>query len=151
MRPWLDRLAAFVSRALSSVWTALVAFLVAAAWIVAASRGDLFRTWEGPHAWESVLIVVTSLVTFVMVFFIQSSQERHTRAIQLKLDELLRAVEGARDQHLVGVEQKGSAELRQAEEHLTNEPHPSAGNRGLAAAVPDAPSRDAAEEGRPAT
>jgi low affinity Fe/Cu permease len=129
MRRGLDRLAARVSQVLSSVWAALAAVLLAAAWIVAAFGGGLAGTWEFPHAWESVLIVVTAVVTFVMVFFIQSAQERHTRAIQLKLDELLRAVEGARDRRLVGVEHKGSEEVDQAEAQLTNEPHPSAEDR----------------------
>src|SRR5688500_6712905 len=124
MRPSLERLVARASQALSSVWTALAAVLLVSAWIVEAFRSGLFGTWEPPHAWESLLIVVTALVTFVMLFFLQSAQERHTRAIQLKLDELLRAVEGARDHHPVGVEDKGSAEMEQAEERLTNEPHP---------------------------
>jgi low affinity Fe/Cu permease len=129
MRRGLDRLAARVSQAFSSVWAALAAVLLAAAWIVAAFGGGLAGTWHFPEAWESVLVVVTHLVTFVMLFLIQSAQERHTRAIQLKLDELLRAVEGARDNRLVGVEEKGSEELDRTGEQLTNEPHPAAEDR----------------------
>jgi low affinity Fe/Cu permease len=129
MRRGLDRLVTRVSQAFSSVWAALAAVLLAAAWVAAAFGGGFAGTWHFPHAWESVLIVVTALVTFVMVFFIQSAQERHTRAIQLKLDELLRAVEGARDHRLVGVEQKGSEELDRAEQQLADEPHPAAEER----------------------
>jgi low affinity Fe/Cu permease len=128
MRRGLDRLAERVSQALSSIWAALGAVLLAGVWIVSAFGGGFAGTWQFPHAWESVLIVVTAVVTFVMVFFIQSAQERHNRAIQLKLDELLRAVEGARDHRLVGVERKGSEELHRAGVQLTNEPHPSAEN-----------------------
>ena len=129
MRRGLDRVAAGVSQAFSSVWAALVAVLLAGAWIGAAFGGGLAGTWHFPGAWESVLVVVAHLVTFVMLFFIQSAQERHTRAIQLKLDELLRAVEGARDNRLVGVEQKSSEEMDLAGEQLADEPHPAAENR----------------------
>jgi low affinity Fe/Cu permease len=129
MRRGLDRLVAQISEAFSSVWAALAAALLAASWVVAAFGGGLARAWHFPEAWESVLVVVTHLVTFVMLFLIQSAQERNTRAIQLKLDELLRAVEGARDNRLVGVEQKSSEELDQAGEQLTNEPHPAAEGR----------------------
>src|SRR5687768_5603044 len=126
MRSWLEQLASSISRATSSVWAALVAVVLGVAWLAVALSSDLLSTWEFPHAWESVLVVVTALVTFVMVFLLQSAQERHTRAIQLKLDELLRAVEGARDHRLVGVEQKGSEELDRTGEQMTNEPHPAA-------------------------
>jgi low affinity Fe/Cu permease len=57
-----------------------------------------------------------------MVFFLQSTQERNTRAIQLKLDELLRAVEGARDHHLVGLEEKGPEAQDEVEARLEREP-----------------------------
>lgn len=124
MRSWLDRVATSVQRASSSVWAALTAVLLAGAWLAVAFSTDLVSSWEFPRAWESVLLVVTALVTFVMVFFLQSAQERHTRAIQLKLDELLRAVEGARDHHLVGLEQKGSDDMDRAEEKLIAEPRP---------------------------
>ena len=129
MRRGLDRLAARVSQLFSSVWAALVAVLLAAVWTAAAFGGGLAGTWHFPNAWESVLVVVAHLVTFVMLFFIQSTQERNTRAIQLKLDELLRAVEGARDSRLVGVEEKSSDELDRTGQQLTDEPHPTAEDR----------------------
>ena len=54
----------------------------------------------------------TTIVTFLMVFLIQNTQNRDTRAIQLKLDELIRAVEGARNQ-LVDLEDMTDEELDQ--------------------------------------
>jgi low affinity Fe/Cu permease len=121
MRLWFSHVVTLVSPGLSSVWAALAAVVLALAWIAAALAGGFTRTWEFPHAWESVLVVVTALATFVMVFFLQSAQERNTRAIQLKLDELLRAVEGARHGHLAGLEQKGDDEIEEVEERLERE------------------------------
>src|SRR5436190_19299857 len=46
--------------------------------------------------WQLIINTFTSLVTFLMVFLIQNAQNRDTKALQLKLNELLRAVEGAR-------------------------------------------------------
>ena len=59
----------------------------------------------------------TSVVTFLMVFLIQAMQNRDTRAIHLKLDELLRAVKAART-HLVSLEQMTDDELDQLQEEF---------------------------------
>jgi low affinity Fe/Cu permease len=55
--------------------------------------GPLFRFSD---AWQLVANTVTNVVTFLMVFVIQSSQNRDTKETQLKLDELLRAIATAR-------------------------------------------------------
>jgi low affinity Fe/Cu permease len=69
----------------------------------------------GPHfhysdTWQLVINTGTSIVTFLIVFLIQHTQNRDSMAIQLKLDELLRAVEGART-GLVDLEKRSDAEL----------------------------------------
>jgi low affinity Fe/Cu permease len=60
--------------------------------------------------WQLVVNTGTSVVTFLMVFLIQNSQARDTRAIQLKLDELLRSVKAARNE-LVTLEDLSDEEL----------------------------------------
>ena len=65
--------------------------------------------------WQLVINTGTSLVTFLMVFIIQSTQTRDTQAIQLKLDELLRAVKDARNE-MIGVEEHSDEHLQAIKE-----------------------------------
>src|SRR5688500_18763308 len=60
--------------------------------------------------WQLVINTSTTIVTFLMVFLIQNAQNRHAHAIQLKLNELLAAVEGARTV-LVDLEEQPEEEL----------------------------------------
>src|SRR3990172_8114722 len=70
-----------------------VTFLVAASSIVVwAATGPVFAFSD---TWQLVVNTGTTLVTFLMVFLIQSTQNRDAEAMQIKLDELIRAVEGA--------------------------------------------------------
>ena len=60
--------------------------------------------------WQLVVNTATTIVTFLMVFLIQNSQNRDAAAMQAKLDELIRAVEQARDQ-FIGIEHKTDREI----------------------------------------
>ncbi|HEV2043181.1 MAG TPA: low affinity iron permease family protein [Sphingomicrobium sp.] len=62
--------------------------------------GPIFR-WS--DTWQLVINTGTTIVTFLMVFLIQNAQNRDAAAIQAKLDEIIRAIEGARNQ-FIGIE-----------------------------------------------
>jgi low affinity Fe/Cu permease len=61
--------------------------------------------------WQLVINTGTSLVTFLMVFVIQASQNRDSKALHLKIDELIRAIENARTE-MVDLEERPEAELK---------------------------------------
>ena len=85
------------------------AFLTAVAVVLAwALTGPIFDYSEG---WQLVINTGTTIVTFLMVFLIQNTQNRETKALHLKIDELLRAVRDART-NLVNLENKTDEELR---------------------------------------
>ncbi len=96
-----------------SQWIALqagspTAFLLASASIVVwALLGPVFHFSD---TWQLVINTATTIITFLMVFLIQNTQNRDTRALHLKLDELLRGVEGART-GLVSLENLSDEEL----------------------------------------
>jgi low affinity Fe/Cu permease len=78
------------SLGLGSPWAFLFAFLLVAAW---AATGPYFAYCD---AWQLVINTGTTIGTFLMVFVLQNTQTRDTRSLNLKLDELLRAIDGAR-------------------------------------------------------
>jgi low affinity Fe/Cu permease len=98
------RFAQLCATAVGSSWAFLVAVLVIIGW---AATGPLFHYSD---TWQLVINTGTSLITFLMVFIIQNSQNRDARAMQLKLDELLCAVENART-GLVNLEELDDAEI----------------------------------------
>src|SRR2546428_10249155 len=75
---------------LGTAWAFLAAVLVIVAWAALGPKYGFSDTWQ------LVINKGTTIVTFLMVFVIQNTQNRDSKAINLKLDELLRAVEGAR-------------------------------------------------------
>jgi low affinity Fe/Cu permease len=78
------------ARVLGSVWSFAIAVAVVAVWAV---TGPVFDYSQG---WQLVINTGTTIVTFLMVFLIQNTQNRDARALHLKLDELIRALTEAR-------------------------------------------------------
>jgi low affinity Fe/Cu permease len=70
--------------------------------------------------WQLVINTGTTIVTFLMVFLIQNSQNRDAAAMQAKLDELIRAVDDARGQ-FIGIEHKTDREIQQIRADLEKE------------------------------
>ena len=83
---------------MGSPWAFLVAFGIIVVW---ATTGPLFGFSD---TWQLVINTGTTIVTFLMVFLIQNTQNRDAKAIHLKLDELIRAVRAARNQ-MINVEE----------------------------------------------
>jgi low affinity Fe/Cu permease len=80
--------------------------------IIWAVSGPFFG-WS--DTWQLVINTGTTIVTFLMVFLIQSTQSRDTRALHLKLDELIRVNRTARNS-LLNLEEMSEAEIEQAKE-----------------------------------
>ena len=98
------RFAAAASGWLGSTWAFAGAGVVIAAW---AATGPIFHFSD---AWAVIIGSGTSLITFLMVFLIQNTQNRDSRAINLKLNELIRAMDNARDQ-MIDIERLSDLEL----------------------------------------
>jgi low affinity Fe/Cu permease len=90
MKHIFRRFAAIIATTTGSPWAFMIAVLVILVWGV---TGPLFNFSD---TWQLVINTSTTIVTFLMVFLIQNTQNRDAVTIQLKLDELLRGVVGAR-------------------------------------------------------
>lgn len=113
MRPtksrfWFTRLTKWTSRVTGRPGTFLLALTVIVVW---ALTGRLF---DFSDTWQLVINTGTTIVTFLMVFLIQSTQTRDTEALQVKLDELIRAIGHARNEllDLEELEEKDLDELK---------------------------------------
>jgi low affinity Fe/Cu permease len=108
MNEWMRRAAMRVSAVLGSPWSIAVALVAVGALI-----GWLkIRGYSQEVLWTFASWL--TVVTFIMVFILQNAQNRHDRALQLKLDELLRTVEGARTQ-MVNLQGMSETDLEKLE------------------------------------
>lgn len=105
------KFAHITSHIVGSPWAFIAAVLVIVVW---AASGPLFGYSD---TWQLVINTGTTIITFLMVFLIQNTQNRDAKAIHLKLDELIKGVKGARNS-LVDLEDLTDAELKELEEEF---------------------------------
>jgi low affinity Fe/Cu permease len=100
-----------VTKTAGTPWAMGAAALVVLVWLIS---GPFFGFSD---TWQLVINTGTTIVTFLMVFAIQTSQNRESRAMHLKLDELIRATKGARNA-FIDEEYETEAELKLDEARL---------------------------------
>ena len=99
------------SSVLGSAWAFCGAVLIIVVWLVTGP------TFHFSDTWQLIINTATTVVTFLMVFLIQNTQNRDAKAMHLKLDELIRAVKGARNQ-LVDLENLSDDDLKKLEQQF---------------------------------
>jgi low affinity Fe/Cu permease len=104
VKEYFARLAAQSAYWMGHYWAFIIATLACVVWAVS---GPFFGFSD---TWQLVINTGTTVLTFLAVFLIQNSQNRESKAIQLKLDELLRAVHDARDT-LIDIEETTDDEI----------------------------------------
>ncbi|MBX9625819.1 MAG: low affinity iron permease family protein [Gemmataceae bacterium] len=106
----LERISSFATRWTGSSWAFATAVLVIVAW---AATGPIFGYSD---TWQLVINTGTTIVTFLMVFLIQRGQNKDSMAIQLKLNELVAAMNGASNR-LINVEDLTEEEVKILHQH----------------------------------
>ena len=99
------------SMMLGSAWAFAGAVLVICIWILTGP------TFHFSDTWQLIINTATTVITFLMVFLIQNTQNRDAKAMHLKLDEIIRALKGARNQ-LVDLEDLSDEELKKLDEQF---------------------------------
>lgn len=118
MRPiksasWFTRFAKLTARMTGRPASFALAAGVILAWLI---TGPLFRFSD---TWQLVINTGTTIVTFLMVFLIQNTQNRDSEAVQVKLDELIRVTEGAHNA-LLNLEELEESELDRIREQYAS-------------------------------
>jgi low affinity Fe/Cu permease len=101
------------SMILGSAWAFAGAVFVIVVWLITGP------TFHFSDTWQLIINTATTIITFLMVFLIQNTQNRDAKAMHLKLDELIRAVKDARNE-LVDIEDLSDEELHKLEEQFRN-------------------------------
>jgi low affinity Fe/Cu permease len=96
---------------IGSPWTFMTSVVITVLWLI---LGPVFGYSD---TWQLTMNTLASQATFLVAFLLQNTQNRDSRALQLKLDELIRSTSGARD-HLVRLENMSDDELDRLQEEF---------------------------------
>ena len=108
MKEFFRKFASKISSAVGTPWAFVIAVAIIIVW---AATGPIFHFSD---TWQLVINTSTTIITFLMVFLIQNTQNRDAKAIHLKLDELIRSIDKARNS-LVDLEDLSDDELARLE------------------------------------
>lgn len=111
MKESFRRIAHSTSEAMGSARAFIAALLLVVVWLLS---GPIFDYSE---KWQLLINTGTTILTFLMVFLIQNTQNRDSKAVHLKLDELIRAVKSARNQ-LLELEEMSDEDLAKLEKEF---------------------------------
>ncbi len=111
MNEFFRKFAHHASLLVGSPWSFITALGIIIVWAI---TGPIFHFSD---TWQLVINTGTTIITFLMVFLIQNTQNRDAKAIHLKLDELLKSVDQARD-NLVDLEDLSDEELAKLEKEF---------------------------------
>ena len=112
MRALFRKFGERTAHAVGSPWAFLLALATIVVWAI---TGPFYKFSD---TWQLLINTGTTIVTFLMVFLIQNTQNRETRIVSLKLDELLRGVEGART-GLVQLDHMSDEELEAVQQEFS--------------------------------
>ncbi|MDQ6630633.1 MAG: low affinity iron permease family protein [Verrucomicrobiota bacterium] len=108
---WFHKFAHQSSKIVGSPWAFFIAVLILLIW------GILGPVFGFSDTWQLVINTATTIITFLIVFLIQNTQNRDAKAIHLKLDELLHGVKGARNK-LINLENFSEEEMKQLQKEF---------------------------------
>jgi low affinity Fe/Cu permease len=104
------------SEAVGSPYASIMAATVIIIWAV---TGPIFQFSD---TWQLVINTGTTIVTFLMVFLIQNSQNRDAKAVQIKLDELIRSIDSARNE-IIDIENSSEKDLQKMQQDFSRLGH----------------------------
>jgi low affinity Fe/Cu permease len=110
LNDWFTKFACKVSASAGSPWATSIALLIIVVW---ACTGSLF---DYSDTWQLYINTPTTIITFLMVFIIQNTQNRDSRAFHLKLDELIRSSKARNE--FIDVEDKPEKQVKKLKQKI---------------------------------